>query len=124
VPSEGFVSGRCDFERTTLTADGSVRIAMAGPAAEYMYAHPQASGFTPADCNASTDDLRDVDNYCANFPPADRQRVRQQHWAATCDTLVSRWAAVQALAKAVTEQHCVLADAVAGLITINPRGIR
>jgi hypothetical protein len=86
-----------------------------------MYAHPHPGGFTLADCNESTDDLRAVDNYCANFPPEERQRVREQHWAATCDILVSRWAAVQALARAVTEQHCVLADAVIGLITINSR---
>jgi hypothetical protein len=38
-------AGRCDFARTTLTGDQAVRIAMAGPAAEYIYAHPHAGGF-------------------------------------------------------------------------------
>jgi hypothetical protein len=109
-------AGQCNFERSTLTGEREVRIAMAGPAAEYMYSHPHAGGFALADCNASTDDLRDVDNYCANFPPQERQRVREQHWAATCNILVSRWAVVQALAREVVEQQCVCADRLARII--------
>jgi hypothetical protein len=107
-------AGQCNFERSTLTGERQVRIAMAGPAAEYMYAHPHAGVFTLADCNASTDDLQDVDNYC---PPGERE----QHWAATCDILASRWAVVQALARAVVEQQCVCADAVTALLRVNAR---
>jgi hypothetical protein len=114
-------AGRCDFARSTLTGDRAVRIAMAGPAAEYIYAHPHAGAFTLADCNASTDDLRDVDNYCATFLQEERQGVREQHWAATCDILVSRRATVQALAKAVVEQQWVHADLVVALFEMNAK---
>jgi hypothetical protein len=88
-------AAQCNFQRSTLTGEREVRIAMAGPAAEYMYANPRAGGFTLADCNASADDLQDVDNYCAHFPPEERQQVLEQHWAATCECLAGtsyrRW---------------------------------
>lgn len=109
-------AGQCNFERSTLTGEREIRIAMAGPAAEYMCTHPHAGRFTLADCNASTDDLRDVENYCANFSPKERPLVREQHLAATCKILVSHWSVVQALAGEVVEQQCVCADRFARII--------
>ena len=109
--------GRCDFERSTLTGDGVVRTAMAGPAAEYMYHHPGAVGFTFADCNASIVDLEDVEAYCAKFLPAEGQSIREQHWAVTCQILASNWAAIQRVASEI-KQHagtCLCGTAIAEL---------
>jgi hypothetical protein len=114
-------AGRTVFAESTLTGERVIRTAMAGPAAEYMYAHPDADGFTLADCNASTDDLQDVDNYCADLPPEGRQRFREQVWAETCEVLVSRWPDVQALAGAIIEHGCVRSHAVTALLNRNAR---
>jgi hypothetical protein len=99
-------AGQCIFERSTLTGDRAIRTAMAGPAAEYMHAHPEADSFTLADCNASTGDLCDVDDYCASFPPEEGQRMREQHWAVARGILMSRWGDVQALARFPTRGAC------------------
>jgi hypothetical protein len=118
VQVEG-AAGRTHFVERTLTGERLIRIAMAGPAAEYMYAHPYAGGFTLADCNASKDDLQEVDNYCADLPPQGRQRVREQVWAETCDVLVLRWPDVQALAGTIIEHGCLHGRAVTALLNRN-----
>jgi hypothetical protein len=63
------------------------------------------------------DDLCDVDNYCANLLPEERQRRRDQHWAMVCDLLVSCWGDVQLVASAICDQGYVHADVVTALLT-------
>lgn len=49
--------GRCDFARETLIGECAIRVAMAGPAADYIHCHPNEKAFSLADCNASTGDF-------------------------------------------------------------------
>jgi hypothetical protein len=86
-----------------------------------MYAHPDADGFTLAECNASTVDLQEVDNYCADFPPEGGQRVREQVWAETCEVLRSHWPDVQALAGLIIENECVRGHTLTALLNKNAR---
>jgi hypothetical protein len=68
-------AGRTVFAESTLTGERAIRTAMAGPAAECMYAHLDADGFTLADCNASTDDLQDVDILLLRSPPRGKTAI-------------------------------------------------
>ena len=90
--------GRCDFAREALIGECVIRVAMAGPAAEYIHCHPNEKAFCLADCNASTGDLDDVNRYCCSYPPQERQHVEDEHWAATCQMLLSNWPSIQSVA--------------------------
>ena len=109
-------AGRCDFQSSTLTGERQIRIAMAGPAAEYIFRHPGACGFALADCNASDDDLADIARYCDSYPPDQRQQIREQHWASTCQVLRAKWSVVQEVARKIIDEPVVYGVVVVGLL--------
>ena len=105
----------------TDTPEQVIHIAMAGPAAEYMYCHPDAQGFTLANCNASNEDLAYVDSYCGSYPPEQRQHLREQHWASTCQMLKSKWSVVQELARKIVDDSVVSGTVVVDLLAAGGR---
>ena len=105
VQFDGEGIGQCIFNRNTLIHENEIRIAMAGPAAEYMYCHSAEKVFSLDNCNASAKDLKDVDDYCESFRPEQRQHVKDEHWAATCQMLLSNWPSVHRVAARLIEHE-------------------
>ena len=109
-------AGKTECQRSTLTTEREIRIAMAGPAAEYIYCHPDTCGFTLADCNASNTDLADIDRNCDSYLPGQRQQQRQGHWASICQMLTSKWSVVQRVASKIIDEPYVPGTVVEALL--------
>jgi hypothetical protein len=96
-------NGQTAFSRSTVTAIAEVRVAMAGPAAEYIHLHGGEKKFSLDDCNASMTDLDDILGVCSQISPERPEDTRDEHWVATCKILLIEWSTVQSIAKALLE---------------------
>jgi hypothetical protein len=67
--------GRCAFEPASISgSNANAQVAMGGPAAEYILRNPVATEFSITDCNASKEDLQEIETAYSGFPECSKSR--------------------------------------------------
>jgi hypothetical protein len=107
----------------TLTAETETMIAMAGPAAEYLFRNP-CGGNVPSFAEAleshrhlwSDMDQHDACKHSESLPLEEQRRVREQYWQDTWGMLSSHWSSVQAVAAAIVEKETLIGKQIWDLI--------
>ena len=115
--------GRFNSDRQNLTAETETMVAMAGPAAEYLFSNSVGGNF-PSFAEAldshnhlwSDMDRHDACKHSESLPPEEQCRFREQYWQQTCKILCSHWSSVQAVAAATLERKTLIGRQIWDLI--------
>jgi hypothetical protein len=76
--------GRCAFEPASISgSNANAQVAMGGPAAEYILRNPVATEFSIADCNASKEDLQEIETAYSGFPREQQEQIHRKDWDAS-----------------------------------------